>query len=77
MFTAPDTACPGLLCRAMDIDRRLDGADLCGYALFITEGDGEPFPVIRRPRIGVDDAGKWAKRPLRFYIRDNPHVSRP
>jgi DNA-3-methyladenine glycosylase len=71
------TSGPGLLCRAMGIDRRLNGCDLCGDELFITEADGEPFAVIRRPRIGVDYAGEWAKSPLRFYIRDNPHVSRP
>jgi DNA-3-methyladenine glycosylase len=71
------TCGPGLLCRAMGIDRRLNGCDLCGEALFITETDKEPVAVMRRPRIGVDYAGEWAKRPLRFYIQGNPHVSRP
>jgi DNA-3-methyladenine glycosylase len=32
--------------------------------------------IVRRPRIGVDYAGAWARRLLRFYIRDNPYVSR-
>jgi DNA-3-methyladenine glycosylase len=68
---------PGLLCRAMGIDRRRNGCDLCGDVLFIAEADIEPFAVMRRPRIGVDYAGEWVKRPLRFYIRGNPHVSRP
>jgi DNA-3-methyladenine glycosylase len=71
------TSGPGLLCRAMGIDRRLNGYDLCGEALFITEANREPFAVTRRPRIGVDYAGEWAKKPLRFYIRGNPNVSHP
>ncbi len=71
------TCGPGLLCRAMGIDRQLNGCDLCGETFFITEADNESFDVERRPRIGVDYAGEWAKRPLRFYIRGNPHVSRP
>jgi DNA-3-methyladenine glycosylase len=29
------------------------------------------------PRIGVDYAGDWAKRPLRFFVRGDPNVSRP
>jgi DNA-3-methyladenine glycosylase len=32
---------------------------------------------VKRPRIGVDYAGHWAKRLLRFYVRGNPYVSRP
>jgi DNA-3-methyladenine glycosylase len=71
------TCGPGLLCRAMGIDRRLNGCDLCGESLFIAKVDREPFTVMRRPRVGIDYAGEWAKRPLRFYIRGNPHVSRP
>jgi DNA-3-methyladenine glycosylase len=70
------TSGPGLLCRAMGIDRHLNGIDLCGYTLFVTKGGGEPFTVVRRPRIGVEYAGKWAKRPLRFYIEGCNHASR-
>jgi DNA-3-methyladenine glycosylase len=71
------TSGPGLLCRAMGIDRRLNGADLCGDTLFITEAGGEPVSVVRRPRIGVEYAGRWARRLLRFYVQANAHVSRP
>ena len=35
------------------------------------------FRIVKRPRIGVDYAGSWARRLLRFYIRGNAHVSRP
>jgi DNA-3-methyladenine glycosylase len=68
---------PGLLCRAMQIDRRLNGQDLLSDNFFITEPDtAEKFFIVKRPRIGVDYAKHWANRLLRFYIKDNPFVSR-
>jgi DNA-3-methyladenine glycosylase len=69
---------PGLACRAMGIDLRCNGRDLVSEDLFIAarEGDARLW-VVKRPRIGVDYAGHWARRLLRFYIRGNPHVSRP
>ncbi|MEN6334556.1 MAG: 3-methyladenine DNA glycosylase, partial [Phycisphaerales bacterium] len=39
-------------------------------------GRAERFAIVKRPRIGVDYAGRWARRLLRFYIRGNPFVSR-
>jgi DNA-3-methyladenine glycosylase len=69
---------PGRLCRAMGIDRRMNGRDLTGGDFFIASPEGnEAVPIVRRPRIGVDYAGRWAGRLLRFYIRGNPFVSRP
>jgi DNA-3-methyladenine glycosylase len=68
---------PGLLCRAMEIDKRLNGHDLLSDDFYIAAGEGETFAIVRRPRVGVEYAGKWAKRLLRFYIRGNPYVSRP
>jgi DNA-3-methyladenine glycosylase len=68
---------PGLLCRAMGIDRRLDGHDLVGATLFVAAPAVEaPFRIARRPRIGVDYAGAWAKRLLRFHVQGNPFVSK-
>ncbi len=72
-----DTRGPGLLCRALSVNRSLDGADLLGDEIFLAEpGDSLPFAVVRSPRIGVGYAGAWARRLLRFYIRDNPWRSR-
>jgi DNA-3-methyladenine glycosylase len=71
------TCGPGLLCRAMQIDRRLNAHDLLSDDFFIAAPDqSEPFTIIKRPRIGVDYAKHWAKRHLRFYIKGNPFVSR-
>ncbi|MBS0309433.1 MAG: DNA-3-methyladenine glycosylase [Proteobacteria bacterium] len=68
---------PGLLCRAMGIDRRLYGHDLESRDFYLAQGAvSEPFTIVQRPRIGVDYAGVWAARELRFYIADNPYVSR-
>ena len=69
---------PGLLCRAMEIDRRLNGHDLLSDNFFIAAPEtAEKLSIIKRPRIGVDYAKHWAERLLRFYIKDNPFVSRP
>ena len=74
----PHTRGPGLLCKAMGIDRRLNGHDLLSPEFHIAEAiSTERIVIVRRPRIGVDYAGHWAKRLLRFYIRDNPYISRP
>jgi DNA-3-methyladenine glycosylase len=69
---------PGLLCRAMGIDRRLNGHDLLSDDLYIAQPlRDETFAIVKRARVGVDYAGAWARRLLRFYIKGNPHVSRP
>ncbi len=69
---------PGLLCRAMEIDRRLNNHDLLSDVFFIAEPEtAGKISIVKRPRIGVDYAKHWAKRRLRFYIKGNPFVSRP
>lgn len=69
---------PGLLCRAMGIDRRLHGHDLLSPDFHLAEPpDPQPIRIVRRARVGVDYAGHWARRLLRFYIRGNAFVSKP
>ncbi len=69
---------PGRLCRAMGIDRGLNAHDLTGDDLFIAGPPGEGrVSIVRRPRVGVDYAGAWARRLLRFYIGGNPFISKP
>jgi len=68
---------PGLLCRAMEITKLLNDHDLLSESFHVADPTGEQSPIIvKRPRIGVDYAGKWAKRHLRFYIQGNAFVSR-
>lgn len=71
---------PGKLCEALVIDREMNAADLiAGDVLFIEQAIQRPLPddrIVAGPRVGVDYAGEWAEKPLRFFVRDNPHVSR-
>jgi DNA-3-methyladenine glycosylase len=70
---------PGKLCRAMGITLADKGLDLTSAAsgLFVAT-DGAPVPTVARStRIGVDYAGDWASRPLRFYLPAHPSVSGP
>jgi DNA-3-methyladenine glycosylase len=62
---------PGRLCRTMEIDRRLNRLDLTTGEHLWFEDRGSL--VSRRrvgafPRIGVDYAGRWAKKPWRFRL---------
>lgn len=68
---------PGLLCKAMQIDKNLNGQDLLSDRFYLTESCNQtPITIIKRPRIGVDYAKHWAKRLLRFYIKGNDFVSK-
>ena len=69
---------PGLLCRAMGIDKRTSMARIsaAGALAGAPAGLGPPAAADRpRQRIGVDYAGEWARRPWRFYDRDSRYVS--
>ena len=68
---------PGLLCRAMGIDRTLNGTDFTGDILWIERprGGRREVRVGTGPRIGVDYAGEWAGRPWRFFDHGSPFVS--
>jgi DNA-3-methyladenine glycosylase len=66
---------PGNLAAAFAIDRRLNGADLLDGPVCLEPGP-RPEAIDRSARIGVDYAGDWTDRPLRYLIRDDPHRSR-
>jgi DNA-3-methyladenine glycosylase len=68
---------PGLVCRALGIDRTLNGAPLEPPALYVVDDGFRPGPgaVVRTPRIGVEYAGEWAALPWRFCL-SGPHLSR-
>ena len=74
---AERTQGPGLLCKALHIDKTLNGHDLVSDDFYIaTPTSSESFRIVKRPRIGVNYAKHWAKRHLRFYIHGNPFVSK-
>lgn len=62
---------PGRLCRALEIDRSLNQVDLTiGRTLWLENRSVriKPGDVGAYPRIGVDYAGAWAKKPWRFRL---------
>ena len=67
---------PGNVGRALGVDRALNGLDLLTGPIWIEPRSGSAPPTRSGPRIGVDYAGPWAARPMRFWITDDPHVSR-
>ncbi len=63
---------PGRLCRALQIDRCLNRVDLTTCESLWFEDRGilvERGDVGAHPRVGVDYAGEWAKKPWRFRLR--------
>ncbi len=70
------TSGPAKLCQALGIDGDHDGVDLtvAGSEVVIVD-DGVPPPGHpgRSPRIGISAA---VDRPWRWYVPDDPHVSR-
>jgi DNA-3-methyladenine glycosylase len=66
---------PGRLSAALEIDRRLDGIDLCQAGPLWLGSDGQASGEIGQgKRIGITRA---ADSLLRFYVRDNWFVSGP
>lgn len=71
------TSGPGKLCKALEIDRRLDKADLLGDEVWIEDYKDIPTSKIAKgPRIGIDYAEAWIEKPWRFWIKGNEYVSR-
>jgi DNA-3-methyladenine glycosylase len=68
---------PGKLCIALGIDRGLDAADLLGKRVWFEEGEKiSRSRIASGPRIGIDYAQEWKDKPWRFWVKDNPFVSR-
>jgi DNA-3-methyladenine glycosylase len=66
---------PGRLAKAMDIDKRYDGLDLCaGGALWLGASIRRAGPIGTSVRIGIT---RDVDRPLRFYEQENSFVSGP
>jgi DNA-3-methyladenine glycosylase len=81
--TVPGTrlaAGPGNLTAAFGIDRTLNGTDLTRGAVWLAAGEHSradmAVRIERTPRVGVEYAGPWTARPLRFLIADDPYRSR-
>ena len=65
----------GKMCAGMEITRRDNGVDLTVGGDFYPADDGAPAPRrAASARIGVEYAGAWAARKLRFYVPGDPYV---
>ena len=67
---------PGLVCRALNIDRTLNGVDLVPPALYVVDDHAPARRTFATRRIGIGDQGDWTDRALRFCL-DSPDLSRP
>ncbi len=70
---------PARLCEALAIDKSCDRLSLQGPRLFIERARARAYPdsmIAASPRVGVSYAGDAAAWPLRFSVRDCPHVSK-
>ena len=70
---------PGKFCRAFLIDKRLNLLDLSQSKSLLIFERKKPLgakEITAVPRIGVDYAGPWRYKKWRFYIKDNPAVSK-
>nr|WP_246188213.1 DNA-3-methyladenine glycosylase [Paenibacillus tengchongensis] len=69
---------PGKLCRALRIDKSLNGIRLnqTGGPLWLEQGCApQKLDIVEAPRINIPYAGEYEKLPWRFYLRNNPWVS--
>ncbi len=68
---------PGRLTRALGLTLKLNARPLDEAPLFVARGvPVPPRHIEASPRIGVDYAGEWAAKPLRFHDRRSMFVSR-
>ena len=69
---------PGRLCAALGIARSIDGIDTCAEDALVFLEDApalSPRRIARSARVGVNGLPKDIAALLRFYVRDEPHVS--
>ena len=70
---------PGRLCRALEIDRSLNRHDMTSRERLWFEDRGmsvKRSEVGAFPRIGVNYAGSWAKKPWRFRLTEQKNNER-
>jgi DNA-3-methyladenine glycosylase len=64
---------PAKICQALNIDRRLNGADLCAPDSELFVETGSPIPdssVTNGPRVGLNTVPEpWKSVPWRFVVR--------
>lgn len=65
---------PAKICYAFSITRNENGTDLTGSKIYLTDASGiSKDNIVQTTRIGIKKAVDY---PWRFYIKDNPYVSK-
>ena len=59
---------PGKLCKALSLDRSLNGTDLTGDTLYVLDDGETPEHINTGPRIGIDYAEEAVDFPWRFWL---------
>jgi DNA-3-methyladenine glycosylase len=71
---------PGKVCQWLKLDKSFYGEDLVTSKKIWLENRGDKIKekdIACGPRIGIDYAGPiWSKKPWRFYLKNNPFVSK-
>ncbi|HNW83560.1 MAG TPA: DNA-3-methyladenine glycosylase [bacterium] len=69
---------PGKLTKALNIDMNLNGYDIIkGTELYIENNpEISEISIVKTKRVNIDYAGEFKDKPWRFYIKDNPFVSK-
>jgi DNA-3-methyladenine glycosylase len=71
------TSGPGKLCIALGIDKSFNNADLLGEKVWLEDFNTfSTNEIACGKRIGIDYAEEYAEKPWRFWVKDNPFVSR-
>jgi len=78
VFDKSLTSGPGILSKALGIDRSLYAASLVGPSIWLEESPEKisSSQIVETTRIGVDYAGEDALRPWRFYLKNSEWVSK-
>jgi len=65
---------PGKICIAFNIEKKMNGIDLCGNNIFISGRDRVPDnEIFITERVGIK---KSAELKWRFYIKNNSYISK-
>lgn len=66
---------PGKLAKALGVTMQYYGHHWADGPLFIAEG-AVPAEIMAGPRVGIGNSGEAVHYPWRFFVKDNPYVSK-
>lgn len=67
---------PGKLVAALGVTKSLYGDSIFSSPLHLVPSKKrEAKKILRLPRIGIPNKGKWTKMPLRYAVAGNPYIS--